>query len=110
MQEELARTLWTQNGFTDLELQEVIVDYLSEQNRARWDVRILGARVRDDIANKNVDDAQLSLLMAQWQKTGEEEKTRSEDATLALRETLKLNEHPRLNAVLHLNGLIGDEA
>ena len=109
LQEELARTLLTQNGFTDLALQELIVDYLREQNRARWNVRVLGARVRGAIANQNTTEVELSQLMAQWQKTGEEEKIRSEAATLALRETLKLGEHPRLDAVLHLNGLVGNE-
>ena len=110
IQEKTVRTLLVQSEFNDLELQEIVVDYLRQQNLARAPVRLVAARLRDAIADKNTPEATLLQLMTQWKKASDQEQQRTEDAALELRETLKLDERPRLDAVLHLYGLIGNEA
>lgn len=109
IQEKTVRTLLVQSEFNDLELQDIVIEYLRQQNLARAQPRLIAANLRDAIADKNTPELKLRQLMAQWQKASEQEQLRSEDATLELREILKLDERPRLDAVLHLYGLIGNE-
>ena len=103
------RTLLTQTDFNDLELQEIVINYLRQQNLARTQPRLIAARLRDAIADKETTEVQMSQLLSQWQKASDKEQQRTEDAAFELRQTLKLDERPRLDAVLHLYGLLGNE-
>ena len=111
--EKTVRTLLTQTDFNDLELQEILINYLRQQNIARAKPRLIAARLRDAIADKETTEVQLSQLLSQllsqWQKASDQEQQRTEDAALELRQTLKLDERPRLDAVLHLYGLLDNE-
>ncbi len=110
IQETALRKILTDNNFAEEKTQNAILDFVRAQTAARGEIRLVAARLRDAAANTDADDWKLLQLMTSLQSAQDTERARREAATEELRETLNLDANPRLNALLHLYGLIGDEA
>ena len=109
MQENMLRSQITQQGFNDLELQEIVVNFLRQQDASRDELRAVAARLRNALGDKNTPTEQFAPLLAELQKAAAAQQVRREQASAELEQTLKLDEQPRVEAMLHLNGFIGDE-
>ncbi len=116
MQEEMLRSQLSRQGFNDLEMQEIVIDFLHQQDEARQSTRIAAARLRDALMNAQMTGAkpqtspeQWMILLAALHNAADTERERRTRATEKLSQTLKLNEQPRLDATLRLAGVIGDE-
>ena len=114
-QEEMWRSQMVRQGFNDLEIQEIVLNFLHQQDAARTDIRAVAARLRDALANTDATintkttPEQLTILLEELQKAADLEQKRRDKATTELYQTLKLDERSRLDATLHLRGIIGDE-
>ena len=109
MQEEMLRSQLSHQGFNDLELQEIVINFLRERNVQRKNVRAAASHLRDAVKDAKTPGENFAPLLAQLQAVADEEQVQRQKASDELAHKLKLAEHPRLEAMLHLNGFIGDE-
>ena len=109
MRENALRSNMTDQGFNDLELQDIVINFLRQQEASHGDLRAIAVRLRDALDDKNTPTEQFAPLLAELEKAAAAQQVRREQDSAKLAQTLKLDEQPRVEAMLHLNGFIGDE-
>ncbi len=106
---EVRQTLTTA-GFTDTALQDAVVAYSNEREKAGDALQAKARQLRDALRGTTATDAQIATLLNDFRALVDEEKARREVAKSALDAKVGLAAKPRLDALLMMSGLTGDEA
>ncbi len=110
MRELGVRQMLTRGGFTDAALQDAVVAYSNERNKATEALQDKARQLNEALRGTTATDAQLATLLNDFRAAVEEEKARREVAQSALDAKIGLAAKPRLDALLMMAGFIGDEA
>lgn len=110
MRELGVRQMLTRAGFTDVALQNAVVAYSNERDKASQSLQDKARQLNEALRGTTATDAQLATLLNDFRAAVEEEKARREVAQSALNAKIGLAAKPRLDAMLMMAGFIGDEA
>jgi len=104
----LRRTL-NQGGFTDKVLQDTILAFAKDQDKAGQLLRDQPRKINEALQNEATTDQQLAALLADFRADIAAEKDRREAALTVLDQKIGYTKKPRLDALLMTMGLTGDE-
>ncbi|MBW3635745.1 MAG: hypothetical protein KY445_04665 [Armatimonadetes bacterium] len=110
MREIGVRQMLTRGGFTDTALQDAIVAYSNERNKASEALQDKARQLNEALRGTTITETQIATLLSNFRGAVEDEKARREVAQSALDAKIGFSTKPRLDALLMMAGYIGDES
>ena len=104
------RETLSQGGFTDAAVQNSIVNFAAEQEKARAALQEKWRAIEQALRGTTVTDTQLTVLLNDFRALADEEKARRAKALTTLETEVGLSKKPRLDALLLVNGITGEES
>jgi Spy/CpxP family protein refolding chaperone len=104
------RAALTTAGFTEAALQDAVVAYSTEKEKATQALQGKARTLTQAMRTTTTTDAQIAALLNDFRAAVEEEKAQRATAQTALAAQIGLATKPRLDALLMMMGLTGDEA
>jgi hypothetical protein len=102
------RALMSAFGFGDVALQNVLVDYINTEAKARGRLRQKGIALFEALRSPDQPDAHVQDLVEAYEQATDAEKLRRRTAEDKLDEQVRFRTNPRLEAMLILFGFVGD--
>jgi hypothetical protein len=106
--EQNVRDAISANGFTDVTLQNIILEHIQSESRARAPLRERGRRLFRGLSSPKVGDAEMSLALGGYIAAIEADRTRRAAAEAELDAKIGWSKNPRLHSMLLLFGIIGE--
>ncbi|RYX80145.1 hypothetical protein EON83_29905 [bacterium] len=106
----MLRQRLTREGFTDVAVQDAIVDFAKEKEVARVKLQTQWTELDKSTHKADLTDAQIAGMLNDFQAKADDERARREMALQQLSTKIELEQKPRLKLLLMTMGLIGDEA
>jgi len=97
-------------NLTDVELQDTLVNFLSEQANRRQSVRDQKNKLQTGLRNNLASDTQVLSMLNDYRANVEQAKEDYKKALAVLDTKIGYSKNPRLEATLVLLGVIGDES
>jgi hypothetical protein len=110
MREQNVRTMLIRAGFTDTALQDAVVAFVQDQDKAANSLREQATKLRELLGNQAATDAQTATLLNDLHAAADTEKDRRTKAEAALDTKIGYTKKPKLEAILTIMGIVGDEA
>lgn len=106
---KITRMMLRHAGLEDTDLQDTIIEFLTEQGAARQPVRDQYWAFRNSLRKPLLSDAQVAALLAEYRASVARAKEDYAKALQGLDAKIGYSKNPRLEAVLVQEGIIGDE-
>ena len=108
MREQNTRETLTNAGFADIAVQDSVVAFVNEQEKATETLRDKARGINRAMRDETVSHAQLATLLADFRALAATEKARRAAAATELDAKIGYTKNARLDAVLLMSGIIGD--
>jgi len=110
MMQDAVRMFMTHGGFPEKETQDAVVDFTTQQEKERQQVRDQGAKMVQALLNKDLKDDEVANQLADLRAAVDVMKGNREAVLAALDAKVQYSKKPRLEAFLTMVGLLGDES
>jgi hypothetical protein len=108
--EDAQRALLNSGGITDKEVQDAIIAFVNEQNKAREPLSKQARQLSSALADPATTGDQASALLQSFRDASTQHKENYKNALAQLDAKISYTTDPRLESMLTLIGILGDES
>lgn len=108
--EEQTRNSLIEQGFTNKDSQNAILEFVKAQNKARAPIREQAQKLTEVLRDQDVTDPEITIQLADLRAAIKAEKERTEAAEKELDAKIGYTKNARLDALLTTRGILGDES
>lgn len=108
--EEQTRNNLIEQGFTNKDSQNAILEFVKAQTKARAPIREQAQKLTEALRDQDVTDPEITTQLADLRTAIKTEKERTETAEKELDAKIGYTKNARLDALLTTQGILGDES